>query len=172
MTLIIPGLMLLASHGTAAFGGAKPCPVNPSLFRNYRRGDIIVSLAGVTMNMFLAIIAAVLFLLIGLLGRAWPDARDVLTLLQRMMFAGVWLNIILVFFNLIPFPPLDGSHVLKHFLPSSLAEPYVRFSRFGLPILMLVCFYASGVIDVLLTPAVKLSALLLHPVLPYALASM
>ena len=172
MTIIIPGLMLYASHGTAAFGGAKPCPVNPANFKSYKRSDIIVSLAGVTMNMLIALISTLLFLCAGLIGQALPASVGVMSIVQQMMGQSVWMNVILVFFNLLPFPPLDGSHVVKHFLPPVLAVPYARFARFGLVILMLVCFYAGNVINVLLTPAIFVSRILMHPVLPFALASL
>jgi len=59
-TIIVP--LILVSFGSIAVGGAKPCPVNPANFRNYRRSDIIVSLAGVTMNVLIDIASALLFL--------------------------------------------------------------------------------------------------------------
>jgi Zn-dependent protease len=172
MTIILPGAMLIMSHGTAALGGAKPCPVNPANFRNYRRGDIIVSLAGVTMNLLLAVLSVLLFLLLGVAGRALPDSTVVLALLQQMLGISVWLNVILVFFNLLPIPPLDGSHVVMHFLPHAVALQYVRLARFGILLLVLLSFYGANAINYLLTPAVLLTRFLMHPVLPFALGTL
>ena len=117
MTVLLPALTLLGSGGTFVFGGAKPVPVMPRKFRHYRRGDIIVSLAGVATNFVLAFVFGALFVAIGLLGRSLPGADAVLDSAQRMAMWGVWINLLLCFFNLIPIPPLDGSHVLYHFLP-------------------------------------------------------
>ncbi len=169
MTIILPAMMLISSHGAIALGGAKPCPVNPANFRNYKRGDVIVSLAGVSMNLLLAIVSAILFLIIGLIGRAIPDAVSVLSLLQRMMYISVTYNALLLFFNLLPIPPLDGSHVLAQFLPSSLALPYKRISRFGLLLLVGLLYFGGNVFSVLMTPVGLLVHALMLPVYPFAL---
>lgn len=94
------------------FGWAKPVPVNPRNFKNYRRDDIIVSLAGVLMNACIVVIFSLLF--VGL-------AKWNYTLLLNNAFVNIFLNIIclntcLCVFNLIPIPPLDGSHVLENLL--------------------------------------------------------
>ena len=169
MTIILPIVMLAGSHGAIALGGAKPCPVNPSKFRNFRRGDIIVSLAGVTMNFLLAIVSAALFLLIGILGRAVPAGTFVFAILQQMLQISVLYNSLLFFFNLLPIPPLDGSHVIAHFLPASIAAPYKRVSRFGLLILVGLLYFGGDVLNVLLAPVGLLAHTLMHPVLPFAL---
>jgi Zn-dependent protease len=171
MTIILPAVMLISSHGSIALGGAKPCPVNPANFRNYKRGDIIVSLAGVTMNLLLAIVSVFLFLLIGLLGHALPDATAVLALLQHMLYISVVYNALLLFFNLLPIPPLDGSHVLAHFLPAKVAQQYKQISRFGILILVGLLYFGSGVIDYLMSPVWLLVHALMHPVLSFALTS-
>jgi Zn-dependent protease len=170
MTIILPIVMLAGSHGAIALGGAKPCPVNPSNFRNYKRGDIIVSLAGVTMNMLLAIASAALFLVAGLIGHALPDgAASVLGIVQQMLKISVLYNSLLLFFNLLPIPPLDGSHVIAHFLPAALAVPYKRISRFGLLILVGLLYFGGNVMSFLLTPVDLMYKALMHPVLPFAL---
>src|SRR5437773_2138511 len=126
MTVLLP-LMLWLAHGPL-LGGAKPVPVNPRNYRNFKRGDIIVSLAGVFVNLLLAIASVILFVLVGLVGRAAPAAAGTLGILQAMMFQGLYLNLILIAFNLIPIPPLDGSHVIKYLLPLSWA---VRYQQVG-----------------------------------------
>ena len=94
------------------FGWAKPVPVNPRNFRNYRRDDIIVSLAGVTMNLLQVVFFSALFIL---LVRYRP------VLLYNEAFVSIFyyligLNTTLIIFNLIPIPPLDGSHVAESLL--------------------------------------------------------
>jgi Zn-dependent protease len=169
MTLILPAVMLIGSHGAIALGGAKPCPVDPRNFRNYKRGDIIVSLAGVTMNLLLAVLSAVLFLLFGIIGQAIPGASSVFAIVQQMLEISVLYNSLLLFFNLIPIPPLDGSHVLAHFLPPALALQYKRVSRFGLLILVGLLYFGGDVLNVLLSPVGVLVHALMRPVLPFAL---
>ena len=128
MSLLLPALLYFGSHGQYTFGGAKPVPVNSRKFRNFRRGDIIVSAAGVTTNLFLAVAFAVLFVLVGVVARTIPAGHGVFDTVQRMMVFGIWLNLLLCFFNLIPIPPLDGSHLLYHALPPR-AGAWYRESR-------------------------------------------
>ena len=169
MSVLIPALTLLGSGGTFVFGGAKPVPVTPRKYRNYRRGDIIVSLAGVTVNFVLSFAFAALFVAIGLLGRSMPETVGVLDAAQRMAMWGVWLNLLLCFFNLIPIPPLDGSHVLYHFLPPAWGQRYRELHRFGFLIIMLVVWLLPGVLMWLLLPARFVFVNLQHVIVPFAL---
>src|SRR3954471_13945680 len=104
MSILLPALLWFGSGGSFTFGGAKPVPVNPRKFRNYRKGDILVSAAGVTTNLILAVVWSVAFVVIGLLSRSLPAATSILDTVQRMMVYGIWLNLVLCFFNLIPVP--------------------------------------------------------------------
>jgi Zn-dependent protease len=168
MSLVLPALIWFSTNGSYTFGGAKPVPVNPRKFRDYVKGDLLVSVAGVATNLVLAVVCAVLFVLFGLLSTALPQAIPVLDTAQRMMVHGMWLNLILCFFNLIPIPPLDGSHLLYHALPPRLGSWYRGLDRFGyLPILALV-FLLRPVMAVLLSPAVEGMGLLLRIVLPFS----
>ena len=166
-TIILPAILL--SMGGIAVGGAKPCPVNPANFRSYKRGDIIVSLAGVTMNLLIALASALLFLALGLLGRAVPSTSEVLTILQQMLQISVTYNLLLLFLNLLPIPGFDGAHVLMHFLPSSTAIAYRRMERFSLVFLFALISFAGGVFALLISPASILRDVLMHPVLSFAL---
>jgi Zn-dependent protease len=87
-----------------------------------------------------------------------------------MLYYGMYLNLILAFFNLIPIPPLDGSHVLAHFLPPSIALQYKRISRFGLLILVGLLYFGGDILNVLLSPVALMVHALMRPVLPFALA--
>ena len=122
-TVLIPLLMIFLSPSVGRFlvGWAKPVPVNTANLRNPRLDDIFVSMAGPWMNVLLAVV------LVGL-------AR-VGTVVGSPNMAGfclqtAQLSLLLCFFNLIPIPPLDGSHVLRNLIGMSY-ETYWQFARFG-----------------------------------------
>jgi Zn-dependent protease len=119
------------------------------------RGDIIVSLAGVATNLVIAFFCWVLFPLFGMLGRAVGSLELIASILQAMMIQGLFLNLILIVFNLIPIPPLDGSHVLKHLLPRSLSLRYQQVSRYGILVLVALLFMAPGALSFMMAPAFK-----------------
>jgi Zn-dependent protease len=168
MSILLPALLWFGSGGRFTFGGAKPVPVNPRKFRNYRKGDILVSAAGVTTNLILALVWSVGFVVVGMLAPALSSMTAVLDTLQRMLVYGIWLNLVLCFFNLIPVPPLDGSHLLYHALPPRAGSWYRGLQRFGyLPIFALM-FLFRPVMVLLLTPAFKAMGFFLHLILPFS----
>jgi Zn-dependent protease len=170
MTLIMP-LVTFLTMGIA-FGGAKPVPVDPRNYRNYRRGDIIVSVAGVATNLVLAVILTLLIIPLGLIGRAIPGISSSLALVQFMFLYGVVINLLLAGFNLIPIPPLDGSHVMKHFLPPKLAWQYQRFGRYGIILLLGLLWFGNGAtINWLMQPVTFLQDVAVGVVRPFVLAS-
>ena len=171
MSLLLPALLWFGTDGRFTFGGAKPVPVNSRKYRNFVRGDILVSAAGVTVNFFLAIFWAFVFVLLGLASRALPDAAAVLQTAQRMMLHGIWLNLILCFFNLIPLPPLDGSHLLYHALPPKAGLWYRGLQRFGYLPLFVLMFLFQPVMAFLLTPAYAMRGLLYGVIAPYQVIS-
>ena len=151
MTVLLP-FMLWLIHAPI-LGGAKPVPVNPRKYRKFKRGDIIVSLAGVFTNLLVAIACAVLIAVLGLIGRYAPAAGSSLGILQAMMILGVQLNAVLIAFNLIPIPPLDGSHVMKYLLPPAWSLRYVQFGRMGVVLLIALMYLAPGALSFWLRPA-------------------
>jgi Zn-dependent protease len=159
LTILLPAFLLWRSHGAYMFGGAKPVPVNPRKYRRYVRGDVIVSLAGITVNLGLFVASALLFALLGVLARALPALTDTCAILQTMARAGMWFNLVLAFFNLIPIPPLDGSHVLYHLLPPEAGLKYRQLQRFGFLPIMALSYFLPGAITLLLWPAVQLMQL-------------
>ena len=155
------------------FGGAKPVPVNPRNYRYYRRGDIIVSLAGVATNFLLFPIFALLIVALGLAGRAIPPAVETLALLQTMMWFGVQFNLLLAVFNLIPIPPLDGSHVMRWLLPPAWSLRYQQLGRYGI-IVLLVLFWTDagkGILSAVMAPVRMLGQPTFEAILPYFLKS-
>jgi Zn-dependent protease len=138
-SVLVPALLALMPGGII-FGWARPVPVNPRNFRNYRRGDIRVSLAGVAANFLLALICTVLLAGVIWLSRAMPGAAESWSLLQSMLQFGILINLVLIVFNLIPIPPLDGSHVLVHFLPPGAAMRYREMGRYGMMLVLAFLF--------------------------------
>ena len=135
-TVLIPWVLVLftatnTEFGFAIFGWAKPVPVNPSNYGNLKRDDILVSMAGPAMNVILAFVILALYRL----GLALGDWSDVSVIHQMLMIA--FLSMILCVFNLIPIPPLDGSHVMRHVIGMS-EETYMRISQYGFIILIVV----------------------------------
>ena len=167
----MPALLWWGSHGTFVLGGAKPVPVRPDRYRNYVKGDIIVSLAGIVTNLTIMLVCALLFIGVGALGRGFSGAHDVIGTAQRMLFIGVSLNLLLAFFNLIPLPPLDGSHVFYHLLPASLKPRYRLVQRFGLLPLLAVMLLFPKAIQLLLTPVYEGVKLFLRVATPYAVGA-
>lgn len=129
-TVVLPLLMIFLSPSVARFliGWAKPVPVNAANFRNPRLDDILVSMAGPWMNLLLAVV------LVGLarVGMIAGSPSMAVFCIQTAQ-----LSLLLCFFNLIPIPPLDGSHVLRNLIGMSY-ETYWQFARFGFIAIILV----------------------------------
>ena len=134
-TILLPALLFI-TNSPVLFGWAKPVPVNPLHFSNIRRGELLVSLAGVGANFGLAIIAAVLFHI----SAAVLPTR----LLLQLLFFTANINLILGVFNLLPIPPLDGSKVLMSQLPYNLARQFMAFERYGILLFLALWFIRIG----------------------------
>ena len=158
-SIILPGI--LAWQGGIIFGWAKPVPVNPLNYREYVAGDIRVSMAGIVSNLILAALATlaagILVKLTSIMGPL-GGASDLLFLTLNYT---IFINLILANFNLIPIPPLYGSHVLAHVLPVQLADRYRQLSQFGLFIVMGLVFLPIGrdLFELLLWPTFFLQGL-------------
>jgi Zn-dependent protease len=132
-TIAIPVIAYFLSNGTFIIGGAKPVPVDP---RNYRRpvlGDICVSVAGVAVNFLIAVIMILLLNLVFLVSGNLSGSLPVYVMLHAAL-----LNIVLAMFNLIPIPPLDGSHLFKYLLPDELRSRYEMLGRTGAGFIILI----------------------------------
>jgi Zn-dependent protease len=151
-SIVVPAL-LVVSGAPFVLGWAKPVPVNPRNYRNYKRGDILVSLAGIAVNLALAVIATLALVLFVSLARALPAAAPTLLLLAQMMRIAVLINLVLAFFNLIPIPPLDGSHVLYHLLPPKLGLAYRGLYQYGMFLLLALMLIGRPIFNLLLMPA-------------------
>jgi Zn-dependent protease len=140
-SIMVPLFSLLAA-GRVFIAWAKPVPINPANFRHPRRDDVLVSLAGPLSNIVVALVCMFTAMGIGLIlnGIGAEEEPGVihtaLVFLLKMFYAGVYLNIVLAVFNMIPLPPLDGSHVLAGFLPPSIALQYTRIGFLGVFLLI------------------------------------
>lgn len=124
------------------FGWAKPVPVNPLNFKKPRRDDILVSLAGPGSNVALGIVLLVMIRLILLF-----DGNEATNTIVQFLFVGARLNLALCFFNLIPIPPLDGSHVLMGVLPESMSDQIRPIMDKG-PVLLIGLMMASYFLNI------------------------
>ena len=143
-SVIVP-LMSIAMAGRVFIAWAKPVPVNPANFSVPRRDDILVSLVGPFSNLVLAFFSTAMFIAVAniarLAGDAGPVADEIFRFLLRMFHGGIVLNIVLGLFNLIPVPPLDGSHVVASLLPATAGERFRRIGFYGIFVLILVMQY-------------------------------
>ena len=139
-SILLPISMMLFSGGRFAFGYAKPVPVNPSHFSDIRKGELLVSMAGILANMALAVTAAIVF-------RTLQFNQFSTSLLSQALINAVAINISLAIFNLIPIPPLDGSKILISQLPYNLARQVQSLEPFGMIILLVLL--VTGIINLL-----------------------
>jgi len=153
-SVVMPGLALL--YHWPLFGWAKPCPVTARNLRNYKRDDILVTLAGPASNLLAATVALVLMLILKHISASGDlsvmtaialafgetgvptEGLSQLFPLALLLYFVILINLSLFVFNLLPFPPLDGSRILRHFLPYKLGQFYDRIGMFGMLILFLV----------------------------------
>jgi len=166
-TLLIPivSFVLGAMGGALAsiplIGWGIPTPVNPRKWTNYRQANVMVSIAGIGANLILALIGfAIIKTLIEthVLTNVDPDSGIIQPVLWFLDYL-LMLNISLAVFNLLPFPPLDGSKVLSTFLPESFSPIFAMLEQYGFLILLLLVYW--GVVGVIIQPVYYLISYLL-----------
>ena len=138
-TVLLP-LMLMVAHGPV-FGYAKPVPYNPSYFEDRRKGDVIVGLAGPAANLIQALVgAAVAWAFFGV--SQSPMAGSALFSYFYGLFLPyyVLINLFLMFFNLLPIPPLDGSCIYVYLVPKDRMDIYYKIERYAMPFLLILLF--------------------------------
>ena len=120
-----------------SFGWAKPVPVDPRYFENPRKGMLLTAVAGPCTNFGLAaLFAAVMHLCMAFPFSQGTLTEQIIVPVYLIAQAGVFVNLILGVFNLLPIPPLDGSNVLAYFLPPELAHKFMSLDRYGFVILI------------------------------------
>jgi len=158
-TILLPLIALLAHK--PMLGWAKPTPVDPRNFRHPVRDDILTSVVGPISNFMVAGGATALLVNIKL---SSPFGRDVvmgdvsaqsnspLVPITLLVYELMQINVVLAVFNLIPVPPLDGSHVLRHFLPAGALRAYDTVEWMGL---LALVYFGGGFLDQLLSPFLR-----------------
>lgn len=167
-TILVPALSIFA--GWPLIGWAKPTPVNARNFKNFVRDDVMTTLAGPMSNLLMAVASLVLLLLLKFLSAqtvvaailsvqmGQADATVVngspaIFPLSLLLYYGVFLNLLLVAFNLLPLPPLDGSHLLRHMLPYNWLRIY---DSLGIVSMILIFIFGGRLIGLFLNPAMAL----------------
>ncbi len=157
-SFLVPVALHFMANGLI-FGWAKPVPIDPRKFRNYRSGDIKVSLAGIVSNLLLAVVFTLLALAMVKLQMVAGGGEAVLGFLIRMARFGIFINLILAVFNLLPIPPLDGSHVMYHLLPRRWGATYRQTGRYGMLVLLGLVFFYPPFFSFVLWPVLALMGL-------------
>lgn len=132
-SIILP--LILALGGGPVIGFAKPVPYNPRYFKNIRVGELVVGLAGPFVNLLLALLGA---LVCFIASRLFGTSPDVAIVVFSIAYYFTYINLVLMFFNLIPLPPLDGSSIIALFLTDNGLQTYYKVQRYALIILIVV----------------------------------
>ena len=154
-TIVVPLAMLLLSGGRFRFGWAKPVPVNFSALRKPKRDMMWVAAAGPGANLAMALGWAALLKLSVVL-----PANFFTVPLRLMAEAGIVVNLVFMFLNLVPILPLDGGRILAGLLPNRMAWQYAKLEPWGMPLLILLL--VTNVLDFVLVPLVGLSDALIR----------
>ena len=146
-TILLP--LALVFIGLPAFGWAKPVPINMRNFNNPKRDILYVSAAGVSANILLAVISAILMFFI----RNYFANVEIFAYTYISLQYMVIINIVLFVFNLVPVPPLDGSKILLYILPSKWAVQYIKIEKFGF--LIIIVLLTTGILWKIIGPIVN-----------------
>jgi len=167
-TILVPALSVFA--GWPLIGWAKPTPVNTRNFKNFVRDDVMTTLAGPGSNLLMAVAALVALLVLklvsahtvvaaiasvqmGVADAGVVNGSPVVFPLALLLYYAVFLNLLLVAFNLLPLPPLDGSHLLRHMLPYNWLRIY---DSLGIVSMILIFIFGGRLIGLFLNPAMAL----------------
>lgn len=158
-TLLIPivnfVLAAMAGPGMRFFliGWGKPTPVNPLRWRQKDLANVMVSIAGILANLLIATIAFIIIKVMLVTGAFFAMSQDVREPVVLFLETMLTMNISLAVFNLLPFPPLDGSKVLETFLPPSMQPILETLEQYGFLILMVLMY--MGVFSAIITPVMR-----------------
>ncbi|MGM0366192.1 MAG: site-2 protease family protein [Actinomycetota bacterium] len=150
-TILLP-LLLMLLGSNIIFGYAKPVPINPSYFRDFRKGMRFTSLAGIVTNLLIAFGLGTVFGLYVWLTRNIDSA--ILLFISNIFIFAIYINIFLAVFNLIPIPPLDGSKVLASFLPNEAMYKFLSLERFGFIFIFVILFLGGRFFWSVISPVV------------------
>ena len=152
-TLLIPIIgFIVAANGGNFFliGWGKPTPVNPLRWRQKDLANVMVSIAGILANLLLATIAFTIIKILRVNGIWWSMSEGFGEPIKLFLFFMLTMNLSLAVFNLLPFPPLDGSKVLETFLPASMQSFLGFLEQYGYVILMILMW--TGFFSLIINP--------------------
>ena len=156
-TIVVPLLILLVSGGMFLFGWAKPVPVNYSALRSPKQDMAWVAAAGPAANLAMSLAWALLLKLALVLPLNFFTEP-----MMAMARAGILVNLVFMFLNLLPILPLDGGRILASLLPGRASWKFSKLEPWGLPILLLLLF--THVLDFVLEPLVSAGVSFIHAV--------
>jgi Zn-dependent protease len=148
-SVILPILLFLSTSGAFLIGWARPVPYNPNNLRNGRTGNLIVSFAGIAVNLAIAVLFGLLIRFAPELGFPLYD-QALVHPFYKISIIIVMLNLVLAFFNLIPIPPLDGSKILFSLLPARFQYIENFLERWGIFLLIFFIIFIWGKVSPLI----------------------
>lgn len=148
--------LLTALFSPFILGWAKPVPVQPRYFADPRKGMMLVSFAGPATNFVLALLfAAAYTALLRAVFSGSLEPTQTVQFLLRAVRMGIWINLILGWFNLLPIPTLDGGHILAGFLPLEAAQKFYSYGKYW--IIFLVILLGTGLLGHVMRPLLTVS---------------
>lgn len=161
-SILLPFLLILFGSNII-FGYAKPVPINPSYFRNLKKGLRFTSLAGPATNLLIAFIVGsiyglylyILRILFNFPAGAFIYAgtgSEILNIINQIFISTIYINIFLAIFNFLPIPPLDGSKILATFLPDEAMYRFLSIGRFGFIFIFILLFLGGRIFWRVISP--------------------
>ncbi len=148
-------IILIAMGSNIVFGMAKPVPINPNNFKDYKRGIRYVSLAGPISNLIIAFLAGNILGILVFISKTYMPTlmyNSIFVIINDIIKYAININIFLAFFNLLPIPPLDGSKVLASFLSHRNMQRFLKLDQYGILIIFFLIYFAGSVFWSILSP--------------------